>query len=183
MITKVQKILLLLSILALVIPSFISARSWNINYNKSSIRFVVDSRLGDVNGIFHKWQWIGKIDSNFSGSGKIIIDVNSIDTKNQKRDDHLRDPDFFEVKKYPDSTLTVHSIEQKGKYFYVVGNLNIKATTKPIKIKFKKSNVENDEPYFTAIFAISKKEYGLTYNSFFNPIEDEIIMKIRLSLK
>jgi polyisoprenoid-binding protein YceI len=71
-----------------------------------------------------------------NSSAEATIDVASVNTDNQKRDDHLRNADFFEVAKFP--TMTFKSIAWKKTgtdTFEVTGNLTLKGVSKPVVLK------------------------------------------------
>jgi polyisoprenoid-binding protein YceI len=65
--------------------------------------------------------------------GQVTIDVASIDTRTEMRDNHLRSADFFEAEKYPKITFKLNRVEPvDSESFKVHGDLTIKDTTKPV---------------------------------------------------
>lgn len=62
------------------------------------------------------------------------IKVASVDTANQKRDDHLRNSDFFDAEKYPEITFVSTEAEAVGDQVVLTGDLTIKGVTKQIKL-------------------------------------------------
>jgi polyisoprenoid-binding protein YceI len=65
--------------------------------------------------------------------GEVTIDVASIDTRTEMRDNHLRSADFFEAEKYPKITFKLNRVEPiDSESFKVYGDLTIKDTTKPV---------------------------------------------------
>jgi polyisoprenoid-binding protein YceI len=79
-----------------------------------SLEFVGHNLFGDANGIFHSWRVVeSRIDPESpegTGSYAVIeVDLASLDTGIGRRDDHLRNPDFFEVETYPVARVRVHS--------------------------------------------------------------------------
>ena len=67
--------------------------------------------------------------------GEVKIDVASLSTRSEQRDQHLRSADFFDAEKYPFVTFKVTGIEaQSGETFLVTGDLTIKGTTKPVTL-------------------------------------------------
>lgn len=175
---------LVTSTLFVVLATTLSAREWTVDHKASSLGFTVDSRIGVIPGEFHKWKFEGKIPANLQVTGKIIIDISSIDTKNKKRDDHLRDPDFFEVDKYPTAVFTFEKVDvdqQIGRYT-VKGKLKIRGIEKPVLFKLKEISKTESTLKLKTLFIIDRKDFGITYNSFINPIEDDIVMKIQLVL-
>src|SRR5205807_6669309 len=83
---------------------------------RSTIRFSVHQFLGTTHGKFTKFD--GKIDIDRerpeNSSVTARIDVRSIDTGIQKRDNHLRSPEFFNVEKFPDITFKSRSVRRTG---------------------------------------------------------------------
>lgn len=78
------------------------------------IGFYAENKVAKANGTFHRWKFgKAKFDAeNLEESEvRIIVDVSSIDTGIEKRDDHLRNEDFFHVEKYPTAKLTFHSFK------------------------------------------------------------------------
>lgn len=79
------------------------------------IKFVGENVIATANGEFKKWRIAdAKVDAADLAASfvEIEIDVASLDTDNQKRDDHLRDPDFFEVTKWPTARVRVHDVKK-----------------------------------------------------------------------
>lgn len=65
----------------------------------------------------------------------VTIDLNSVDTHNDKLDAHLKNADFFDVAKYPTATFTSTKVERTGPTTAnVTGNLNLHGVTKPITL-------------------------------------------------
>jgi len=109
---------------------------WLIDNAHSKIRFSVSHLvITDVEGSFNSYD--GKLvteSGDFSGSKiHLSIDVASIDTDNEKRDEHLKAPDFFNAKKYPQITFDSKSFERiDEKKYKMVGDLTIKGITKEV---------------------------------------------------
>jgi polyisoprenoid-binding protein YceI len=104
------------------------------------------------------------VDGKVTGA-KAVIQVKSIDTKNQKRDDHLRNPDFFDVEKFPTITFVSTKIEG-GK---LVGNLTIRDVTKEVSLDMEFLGPVKD-PWgkirygLNATGVIDRTEFGLTWS-------------------
>ena len=64
--------------------------------------------------------------------------MESIDTRSEKRDQHLKSPDFFNAKQFPAITFKSNKIEGSGDSYKISGDLTIHGVTKPIMIEFKK---------------------------------------------
>ena len=96
------------TIIALALPAVASASTWNIDPDHSNVGFKVRHLMvSNVKGSFDKHT--GTVDINDKDITKskveVTIDTNSINTNVQKRDEHLRSADFFDVAKYPDHDL------------------------------------------------------------------------------
>ncbi len=84
-----------------------------------------------------------KFDGHFEGpdedvtkaTGTVTVDVASITTRNETRDNHLRSADFFDTAKYPTLTFKITAIEQlEGDNYLVRGDLTIRDVTRPIAL-------------------------------------------------
>jgi polyisoprenoid-binding protein YceI len=99
------------------------------------------------------------------------IDVKGIDTKNQKRDDHLRSKEFFEVEKFPTFSFKSTKIEKgaaEGK-LKIMGDLTMHGVTKPVTLDAELS-AEVPNPFtktptraVSATTQVSRKDFGLTW--------------------
>jgi len=93
--------------------------------------------VSTVHGEFAKFDGFfeGPDDDLTKARGTVTIDVASINTRNETRDNHLRSADFFDAEKYPSMTFKVNSIESlEGDTYLVKGDLTIKDVTRPIAL-------------------------------------------------
>ena len=103
-------------------------------------------------------------------SVETTIQTASINTNKQKRDDHLKSPDFLNVDKNP--TITFKSKEVKkgdGDDFTIVGDLTINGVTKQVELDAEYGGkavdpMGNERTAFTAETRIDRKDYGITWN-------------------
>ena len=101
----------------------------------------------------------------------ITIDAASIDTREDKRDAHLRSADFFDVERFPALTFKSRRIQAlKGDGFRLIGDLTIKDTTREVALDvtvegFQKDPWGNQKAAFTAATTISRTDFGLTWNA------------------
>lgn len=80
-------------------------------------------------------------DKRTTGSVDVVIDASSIDTGMQKRDDHLRSPDFLNVNEFPEITYKSTKVTFNGQNKATVeGNLTIKGVTKPVQLDVQSIN-------------------------------------------
>jgi polyisoprenoid-binding protein YceI len=102
------------------------------------------------------------------------IDLTSIDTNNQQRDDHLRSADFFEIEKYPTMTYRSTGVRQDGEDFVLDGELTLHGTTRPVSLRLEVNGFGPDatstDPTdiaragFTATGEIDRGDFGISFN-------------------
>ncbi|MEO7261952.1 MAG: YceI family protein, partial [Jatrophihabitantaceae bacterium] len=94
------------------------------------------------------------------------IDLDSIDTNNAQRDNHIRSGDFFEVEANPTMTFASTSVQADGGEWLVTGDLSLKGITKSVTLKVELNGIGPD-PFggtragFSATTEISRKEFGV----------------------
>ncbi|MDF2580658.1 YceI family protein [Microbacterium sp. 2P01SA-2] len=98
------------------------------------------------------------------------VDVASINTKDEGRDNHLRSADFFDVENYPNITFVSTGVRQQGGDFLVDGDLTIKDVTKPVTFEVEFGGFGTDpwgnyKAGATAKTVINREEFGLTWNA------------------
>lgn len=115
-----------------------AAETYTIDPVHSAVSFNIRHFVSKVPGKFNKFSGTIVVDrENLEKStAEATIDVTSIDTENQRRDDHLRSPDFFEAAKFPTMTFKSTSWKKTGEdTFDVAGDLTLKDVTKPVILK------------------------------------------------
>lgn len=103
-------------------------------------------------------------------SVQVTIDAASIDTRDEKRDAHLRSPDFFDVETYPTLTFRSTGFDRTGDTtFELPGELTIHGVTRPVVLAAEYLGVSPD-PWggtragFSATTEIDREDFGLTWN-------------------
>lgn len=103
---------------------------------------------------------------------KVVIDTASIDTNHAKRDEHLRSPDFFNAKEFPQMTFTSTKIEKTGeKAGKLTGDLTLLGVTKPVvlDVVFNKDAAnpmsKKDTLGFSARGKIKRTDFGMKYGT------------------
>lgn len=166
---------------------------WNIDAMHSHATFSVRHMVvSTVKGHFNVLSGTLEIDpANLANSWvQAEIDAASIDTNEPNRDKHLRSPDFFDVEKYPKITFKSTKVESVGDNEYkVIGDLTLHGVTKPAVFSVEYSG-EIKDPYgfrragFSAKTKISRKEWGLTWNSLLETggavVSDEVKIEVDL---
>ncbi len=97
-------------------------------------------------------------------------DINSIETGNSDRDQHLKGEDFFDAEKYPTIIFKSASVEKDGDDYVVKGDLTIRDVTKAVKLNAEFGGIATDpwgntKAGFTLSGKINRTEFGLTWNA------------------
>ena len=146
--------------------------NWSFDPAHSSIGFSVRHlMISKVRGHFNKWEGTFDYDEADPTKSKLSvrIDAASIDTREEKRDAHLRSPDFFDAAKYPALTFESTRIERDSDDYVVTGNLTIRDVTRAVQLKVESLGRTKD-PWggeragFSAGTKINRKVYGLHWN-------------------
>jgi len=141
------------------------AGAWVLDPRKSSIRLKSRSMgLVPVNGIFRDVSGNGIISPDGEVSGTVRVGAASIDTKNAKRDTHLRSADFFDSGNNPDITFTADGIQASGLGVAVTGTLTVRGRTRPLSFDAAASVQADDGIWLDAEVHVNRADFGLTWN-------------------
>lgn len=124
---------LLLSVAALFSVARAAPETFKIDPAHSSVGFSIRHLVSKVPGSFAKTEGTIAYDAENPAHSSVeaTVDVTTISTQNQKRDDHLKSKDFFTVEQFPTATFKSKSWTKTGENtFDVAGDLTIKGTTK-----------------------------------------------------
>lgn len=127
--------------------------------------------ISNVKGTFPKVSGTLLLDEkNISKSSvEITIDAASIDTNNDKRDEHLRGTDFFDVAKYPEVRFKSSSVSKTADGYLVTGDLTMKGVTKSVAIPFSLSGpiAHPMAPLFVVgaggTLTVNRRDFGIDY--------------------
>ena len=117
-------------------PSVLPAGSWQIDPAHSSLEFQVRNMgLVTVKGFFADFD--GSLEVADDGTARIepTPRAASIHTRSEKRDEHLRAPDFFDVERHSEIGFRVIGVEPDGDHLRVHGELTIKGITRPVELR------------------------------------------------
>ncbi|WP_424447840.1 YceI family protein [Microbacterium arborescens] len=153
------------------IPGY-KAGTWALDASHSEVGFSVrHMMISKVRGTFAVAEaTIIAPENPFELTLDAKVDVASINTKDEGRDNHLRSADFFDVEKYPTITFVSTGVRQQGGDFLVDGDLTIKDVTKPVTFEVEFGGFGTDpwgnyKAGATAKTVINREEFGLTWNA------------------
>ena len=120
--------------------------------------------LAPVKGVFRELEGGGIVSPEGGVTGRVELATGALDTKNSKRDTHLRSDDFFLTEKYPAITFTVDSLAPAGDGVTVSGQLTVRERSQPISFPAAVTVAGDDEMVFDATVHVDRSDFGLTWN-------------------
>ena len=163
----------LVALLAGTVPA-LAESAWEIDPVHSSVQFSVRHMMvSNVRGEFTKVSGTVRADERDVTRSTIeaTIDASSIDTREPKRDEHLRGPDFLDVAKYPTITFRSTKITKTGEGRYdVAGDLTLHGVTRPVVLAVEGPTAEVKDPRgavragATATTRIDRREFGIAWS-------------------
>jgi polyisoprenoid-binding protein YceI len=158
--------------LAIATAASAAPATWTIDQNHSQVGFSIRHFFSKVPGNFGKFQGAIVYDPQKPevSSVKVEIDASSINTQNEKRDNHLRSEDFFDVAKFPTLTFVSTKVAASGdNKLKVDGNLTMHGVTKPVTLFVTflgagPSMNGEQRSGFEAITTLNRKDFGILWN-------------------
>jgi polyisoprenoid-binding protein YceI len=139
---------------------------WLLDPSRSTVSLKSKSMggLAPVHGVFRRVTGTGTVSPAGEVTGTIAVAAASIDTKNAKRDTHLRSADFFDSDNYPDITFTADGIRPSGQGVTVTGTLGVRGRSGPLTFDATAAVHGNGEIWLDAAVRINRADFGLTWN-------------------
>ncbi|MCX5743543.1 MAG: YceI family protein [Proteobacteria bacterium] len=147
---------------------------WNIDPSHSTAEFSIRHlMITNVKGRFGALTGTVELDADHPESSvvAVTIDATSIDTRDDKRDAHLRSPDFFDVAQFPTLTFQSTKVTRTDDGFEVVGDLTIRGITKAVTLEVEGLSNPSKDPWgntrvgTSAKAKINRKDWGLLWNA------------------
>jgi polyisoprenoid-binding protein YceI len=147
--------------------------TWTIDPSHSVVEFSVKHMMfATVKGRFTEVTGAINLDNKnvANSSVEVTIGAASIDTRDEKRDEHLRSADFFDAETYPTLEFKSTSVEAKGNDLKVTGDLTIHGVTKQVVLNTE-FNGQGSNPWgqqvisYSASTKINRKDFGLNWNA------------------
>jgi polyisoprenoid-binding protein YceI len=172
--------------LVFLLPSAIAERKPYVpDRSHGQINFVADALLISAHGFFEQWDGDFQLDrENLENSTiRLTIEASSINTRVAGRDKHLRSPDFFDVEKHPQITFVSTGISKVDDSNYkVTGDLTLRGVTKSVGLPVRIAFLRETSGRFRGEMQLNRKDFGITYDSRMNPIEDMVTVQFDLHL-
>ena len=148
--------------------------TWNIDPNHTAAHFTVRHMgLSNVTGTFDKVSGTAQMDDKEFAKSSVdaVIDVASVDTRVQMRDNDLRSDHFFDVAKYPTMEFKSKRIEKQGDGYKMIGDLTMHGVTREVTLNMDEPSAIMTDQHgnmhrgFSASGTINRKDWGMTYNN------------------
>ncbi|MGY1805669.1 YceI family protein [Blastococcus sp. SYSU D00922] len=149
------------------IPGYVVG-TWDIDASHSTVGFSVRHMMvSKVRGYFRDFSGeIVTAEDPAQSSVTARINMDSIDTRQEQRDAHIRSADFFDVGNHTEMTFRSTAVATDGADWTITGDLTIKGITKPVTLELELNGFGPDayggtRAGFSAKTEISRKEYGV----------------------
>jgi polyisoprenoid-binding protein YceI len=148
------------------------AGTYDLDVSHSTVGFFVKHLMvAKTRGRFNQFHGTVVIaDDPRQSSVEVEIDMASVDSRDQGRDDHLRSPDFFDVERYPTMTYRSTAVTEAGNGRWAVdGDLTAHGVTQPVRllVDFEGGVTDpwgNARAGFSATAEVDREAFGITFN-------------------
>jgi polyisoprenoid-binding protein YceI len=176
-------------------PALAETSTWKLDSAHSQTNFSVKHLvISTVRGEFGKTEGAVTLDEGDVTKSKVeaTIDVASVNTREQKRDEHLKSPDFFDVAKFPKMTFKSTKVEKAGDgKLKVTGDLTLKGVTKSVVLDVTGPTKEIKDPWgnvkrgIAASGKINRQDFGVSWGKMIEAgpvVGDEVAIEIEAEL-
>jgi polyisoprenoid-binding protein YceI len=145
----------------------LSAGTWAIDPIHSSINFSVRHLMvGKVRGRFDQFSGAITVAEDGAASVTAEVDVNSVDTGNEQRDEHVKAAGFFDVAQFPTATFVSTAVRADKDNYVLDGDFTLKGVTKPVAMTLVFNGVNpgmgrGEVAGFEATVVLSRKDFGV----------------------
>ena len=168
--------------------------TWKLDKDHTTLGFdVVHMVVSKTKGKFTEYTGTVEMDAEKQEFKTIeaVIQTASVNTDHQKRDDHLRSADFFDVKTFPTMTYTMKNYTKSGDQYTAIGDFTLLGVTKEITLVGTFNGVAED-PWgntragFTAEGKLNRKDFGMKFSKLLDNgglmVGDEVNLKLEIEV-
>ncbi len=177
---------ILFAFVALFSTGLFAQTTWTVDKAHSQVSFgITHMGIAEVTGFFRSFDArINTANGLDNATYNVTIDVNSVDTGVERRDNHLRSDDFFAVEKHPEMTFKSNSVQKNGENRYkVTGDLSLHGITKPVTLDvWHRGTITKDDGTEVAGFQItgevSREEFNIGPDFPEAALSDDVRIKV-----
>ena len=138
---------------------------WTLDDSTSSVLFRSSSLYGlyKVKGTFNGLRGEAQVDPDGTVRGQLVIDASSVDTKNKKRDDHLRSDDFFNVAKHPEILFELSRIVPAQEQVRLSGTLHVTGNSQPLDLAAEIRDRDASGLTLHALTSVDRSRWGVAF--------------------
>ncbi|MFF4801676.1 YceI family protein [Streptomyces sp. NPDC001351] len=140
---------------------------WQLDATASTVALRHKTMWGlvTVKGTFGSIGGQGEVQPDGSATGTLTLDAATLDTKNKKRDEHLRSADFFDTANHPEITFAVRSAKAGASdTVEVSGRLTVRGISRPQTLTARLAGADADALTLDTEFTVDRGEFGLGWN-------------------
>ncbi len=148
-------------------PNTVETGAWQLDPARSTVTFRHKTMWGlvTVKGTFKPVSGGGEVLPDGSARGTLALDAASVDTKQSKRDKHLRSAEFFHVEKHPEITYTVRRATAGADgAVQVTGDLTVRGTTRPLAFTAQAGQAGQGTVTVAAEVEVDRSDFDLNWN-------------------
>jgi polyisoprenoid-binding protein YceI len=170
------------------IPGYV-AGTWTIDPVHSEVSFTVRHMMvSKVRGRFDKFEGTLTTAPEPLGSGVTAsVDLGSVNTGNETRDNHIRSEDFFHVEKHPTMTFRSTGIRPDGDDYLLDGDLTLRGVTRPVTFRLEVNGFGPD-PYggtrvgFSATTEVNRNDWNVSYNGKIPGSDNAVVLSDKITI-
>jgi polyisoprenoid-binding protein YceI len=157
--------------------------TWVIDPRRSEVGFAAKALGGlmTVRGVFGAFDGQLRIEAGV-GAGELRVEAASLDTGNEKRDRHLRSPDFFAVERHPGIVFVASEIVPHDGGLAVAGELAIRESQMRLELPISVEPIAAGVLRLEGSVRVSRKAAGMTWN-WLGALGDEVALRAELTLQ
>ena len=193
---KMLTVIVLMMGVGLFLPSSATAEmsKWNLDKDHTTLGFeVAHMVVSKTQGKFIDYTGVVVMDPDKQEFKTIsaVIQTASVTTDHKKRDEHLRSPDFFDVKTFPTMSYTMKSYKKTGDTYTAVGDFTLRGVTKELTLTGTFNGVAKD-PWgntragFTAEGTLNRQDFGMRFSKLLDNgglmVGDEVKLKLEIEV-
>jgi polyisoprenoid-binding protein YceI len=145
----------------------LTAGTWALDPVHSSVNFSVRHLVvSKVRGTFDSFEGAVTVSEDGTPSVTATIDINSVNTRNEQRDAHLKAADFFDAEQFPKASFVSTAVRADGGGYVLDGEFTLKGVTKPVSLKLEFNGVNpgmghGEVAGFEASVVLNRKDFGI----------------------